>query len=154
MAALPEGSRDALLTAMSPETFAWILRQMNPVEPELLSARAGTRVLSPVLNEVRPHEAMEALPRLPIRQARQVAESLEQPLPDPELLDHRPNTARELMVVQYPTVSLDDLAASAQDGLRALAGCRQNRRRVVDSRELDSVKGGKHDRSAPAPRYD
>ena len=120
VAALPKGSRDALLTAMSPETFAWILRQMNPVEAARLSARVGTRLLSLVLNEVRPHEAMEALRRLPTRQARAVAETLEQPLPDQELLEHRPNTAGALMVALYPTVSLDDRAESALDGLRAL----------------------------------
>ena len=74
VAALPKGSRDALLTAMSPETFTWILRQMNPVDAGRLSARLGSRALSAVLAQVRPQTAMETLRRLPIRQARRVSE--------------------------------------------------------------------------------
>ena len=118
--ALPKGSRDALLTAMSPETVTWILRQMNPLDAARLSARLGSRALSFVLNQVRPQEAQEALQRLPTPQAQAVAENLEQPLPAPELLEHPPNTAGALMVVQFPTVNIGDQAESALDSLRAL----------------------------------
>ena len=120
VAALPGGSRDALLTAMSPETVTWILRQMNPLDAARLSARIGSRALSFVLNQVRPQEAMEALQRLPTPQAQAVAENLEQPLPAPELLDHPSNTAGALMVAQFPTVNIGDRAESALDSLRAL----------------------------------
>ena len=120
VAALPKGSRDALLTAMSPETVAWILRQMNPLDAARLSARLGSRALSFVLNQVRPQEAMEALQRLPTPQAQAVAENLEHPLPVPELLEHPPNTAGALMVAQFPTVNIGDRAESALDSLRAL----------------------------------
>ena len=120
VAALPKGSRDALLTAMSPETVTWILRQMNPLDAARLSARIGSRALSFVLNQVRPQEAMEALQRLPTPQAQAVAENLEQPLPAPELLEHPPNTAGALMVAQFPTVNIGDRAESALDSLRAL----------------------------------
>ena len=120
VAALPKGSRDALLTAMSPETVTWILRQMNPLDAARLSARLGSRALSFILNQVRPQEAMETLQRLRTPQAQEVAETLEQPLPAPELLEHPPNTAGALMVVQFPAVSLGDRAESALDSLRAL----------------------------------
>ena len=120
VAALPKGSRDALLTAMSPETVTWILRQMNPLDAARLSARIGSRALSFVLNQVRPQEAMEALQRLPTPQAQVVAETLEQPLPAPELLEHPSNTAGALMVAQFPTVNIGDRAESALDSLRAL----------------------------------
>ncbi len=124
VAALPRNSRNALVRAMPPETLTWILRQMNPLEAGRLSARLGTRALSFVLNEVRPQDAMEALRRLPRRQAQEVAEHLEQPLPAPELLDHRPDTAGALMVGQYPTVYLHGRAELAVDSLRALEGMR------------------------------
>ena len=124
VAALPRNSRNALVRAMPPETLTWILRQMNPLEAGRLSARLGTRALSFVLNEVRPQDAMEALRRLPRRQAQEVAEHLEQPLPAPELLEHRPDTAGALMVGQYPTVYLHGRAELAVDSLRALEGMR------------------------------
>ena len=120
VAALPKGSRDALLTAMSPETVTWILRQMNPLDAARLSARLGSRALSFVLNQVRPQEAMETLQRLPTSQAQAVAENLEQSLPTPELLEHPSNTAGALMVAQFPTVNIGDRAESALDSLRAL----------------------------------
>ena len=122
--ALPRTSRNALVRVMPPETLTWILRQMNPLEAGRLSARLGTRLLSFVLNEVRPHEAQEALQRLPTTQAQQVAGNLEQPLPAPEALEHPPNTAGALMVGQFPAVNIGDQAESAVDSLRALEGMR------------------------------
>ena len=120
VSALPRTSRNALVQVMPAETLTWILRQMNPVEAGRLSARLGSRLLSFVLNNVRPHEAQEALQRLPTPQAQEVAETLEQPLPAPELLEHPPNTAGALMVAQFPTVNTGDRAESALDSLRAL----------------------------------
>ena len=124
VAALPKGSRDALLTAMSPETFAWILRQMNPVEAGRLSARLGSRALSAVLGQVRPHAALETLRRLPRLQARQVAETLEQPLPDIESLEHRPRTAGALMVDEFPVAGLNELVVSVLEKLQELGDLR------------------------------
>ena len=120
LSALPRASRNTIVQVMPAETLTWILRQMNPLEAGRLSARLGSRALSFILSEVHPQEAMEALLRLPTRQAREVAENLEQPLPTPELLEHPPNTAGALMVVQFPTVNIGDRAESALDSLRAL----------------------------------
>ena len=120
VAALPKGSRDALLTAMSPETFAWVLRQMNPMEAGRLSARLGSRALSLVLDQVRPQEALETLRRLPIPHARRVAKSLEQPLPETEPLEHGPRTAGAMMVHTFPAVTLQERVDAALQGLREL----------------------------------
>ena len=77
-------------------------------------------MISTVLNQVHPREAMDTLLRLPKRQARTVAGTLEQPLPDPELLEHSRNTAGALMIIQFPTVRDSDLAEAALDNLREL----------------------------------
>ena len=124
VAALPKGSRDALLTAMSPETFAWILRQMNPVDAGRLSARLGSRALSLVLNQVRPQTASETLRSLPIPQARRVAESLEQPLPEAGMLEHETRTAGALMLNRFPVVGLQERADAALQSLRELEDLR------------------------------
>lgn len=124
VAALPKGSRDALLTAMSPETFAWILRQMNPVDAGRLSARLGSRALSLVLNQVRPQTAIETLRLLPIPQARRVAESLEQPLPEAKMLEHETRTAGALMLDRFPVVGLQERADAALQSLRELEDLR------------------------------
>ena len=120
VAALPRNSRDALVRVISPNTFAWILQQMNPMDAARLSARLGSRMISRVLNQVHPREAMDTLLRLPKRQARTVAGTLEQPLPDPELLEHSRNTAGSLMIIQFPTVKEGDLAEAALGSLREL----------------------------------
>ena len=120
VAALPRNSRDALVRVISPNTFAWVLQQMNPMDAARLSARLGSQMISTVLNQVHPREAMDTLLRLPKRQARTVAGTLEQPLPDPELLEHSRNTAGALMIIQFPTVRDSDLAEAALDNLREL----------------------------------
>lgn len=124
LTALPRSSRNAFLRALPPGTLTSILRQMNPIEAGRLSARLGTRFLSRALSEVRPWDAMETLRRLPIHRAREVAESLEQPLPAPELLEFAPGTAGALMLAQYPTVGLGERVGSALDSLRSLQGVR------------------------------
>ncbi len=117
---LPKTSRDTLVRVISPQTFAWILRQMNPIDAARLSARLGSRMLSRVLNQVHPRDAMDTLLRLPNRQAQEVAETLEQPLPDAQLLEHRNDTAGDLMIIVFPTVNIHDLVLSALNNLRAL----------------------------------
>ena len=49
-----------------------------------------------------------------------MAETLDQSLPDTELLEHRNNTAGALMIIEFPTVTIHDLALSALNNLRAL----------------------------------
>ena len=120
VAGLPRASRDSMVRVMSPETVAWMLRQMNPVEAGRVGTRLGSQMLSLVLGQLRPQQALETLRRLPILRAQEVAETLEQPLADTELLDHEPDTAGALMVSQLPTVEIDGLAEAARDGLRAL----------------------------------
>ena len=120
LAGLPRTSRQALVTVIPPATFTWILRQMNPVDAARLSARLGSNALSFVLEQVNPWEAMEALLRLPTRQARQVAESLEEPLPSAEVLDYPVDSAGGLMVIQFPVVDVHGQVRSALDSLRAL----------------------------------
>ncbi len=108
------------MRVISPNTFAWILQQMNPMDAARLSARLGSRMISRVLNQVHAREAMDTLLRLPNRQAWSVAGTLEQPLPDPELLEHSRHTAGALVIIQFPTVREGDLAEAALDNLREL----------------------------------
>ena len=124
VASLPKGSRDVLVRVMSPETFASILRQMNPMDAGRLSARIGSRALSFVLNQVRPQVALETLLRLPKSQAREVIESLEQPLPDTALLEHKPDTAGAIMVNQFPVVGMHEMAMSAIGSLQEMGEMR------------------------------
>ncbi len=93
---------------------------MNPMDAARLSARLGSRMLSRVLNQVHPRDAMDTLLRLPNRQAQEVAETLEQPLPDSELLEHRNDTAGDLMIIVFPMVNIHDLVLAALNNLRAL----------------------------------
>lgn len=116
---LPRTSRDAMIHVMSPDTVAWMLRQMNPVQAARVGTRLGSRVLTFVLDQLRPHQAIATLRRLPIRRAHEVAESLEQPLDETEFLAFEADTARALMVEQVPTAGIDGLAESARDSLRS-----------------------------------
>ena len=120
VAGLPPTSRDALIRLMSPETVAWMLRQMNPVAASRLGARLGSNTLSFVLGQVHPQQALQTLRRLPMRRAREVAEALEQPLPDSDLLTHAPDTAGSLMVTRFPKVGIDCRAGDARKSLLAL----------------------------------
>ena len=117
---LPRASRDAMILVMSPDTVAWMLRQMNPVQAARVGTRLGSQMLTFVLGQLRPHQAIATLRRLPIRRANEVAESLEQPLAETEFLAFESDTAGALMVEQVPTVGIDGLAESARDSLRNL----------------------------------
>ena len=120
VAGLPRASRGALVRVMSPQTVAWMFRQMNPVEAGRVGTRLGSRLLTSVIGQVHPDQAMTILRRLPIPRLREVAESLDEPLPDTELLVQEPDTAGALMVAELPTVAIDGNANAARDKLREL----------------------------------
>ena len=67
VAGLPRASRGALVRVMSPQTVAWMLRQMNPVEAGRVGTRIGSRLLTSVIDQVHPDQALAILRRLPIR---------------------------------------------------------------------------------------
>ena len=141
VASLPRTSRDAMVRAMSPDTVAWMLRQMNPVEAGRVGARLGAGVLSFVIDQVNPQQALETLRSLPIPRAREVSKALERPLPDADIFQHTPRTAGALMVTEFPAVHLDDRAATALDSLRTLDGMARKFTHVLiinDDHELGS----------------
>ncbi len=119
VAGLPRSSRYALVHVMSPETVAWILRQMNPVEAGRVGTRLGSQMLSFVLDQLHPRVAMETLRRLPTIRTREVVDTLELPVEDTAILAHPPDTAGSLMVPQFPAVRADGHAKEARDSLRA-----------------------------------
>ena len=120
IAGLPGASREALLRLMSPETVAWILRQMNPVEAGRVGARLGVRGLSFVLSQINPVHALATLRQLPIHRARTVAETLDQPLPEADVLTQAADTAGALMVTGFPTVSMDGRIEAARESVAEL----------------------------------
>ena len=124
VASLPRTSRDVMLRVMSPETVAWMLRQMNPVEAGRVGTRLGAQMLTFVLRQVHPNQALATLRRIPFLRPHEVAESLERPLAAEELLAHEPDTAGSLMVTHLPTVGLEGLVEAAQEGLRELTEVR------------------------------
>ena len=141
VAGLPRASRDAMVHVMSPETVAWMLRQMNPVEAGRVGTRLGSQLLTLVIGQVHPNQALATLRRLPILRAHEVVESLEQPLADAELLTHAPDTAGALMVAQLPTVGIDGLAETARDSLRVLSEIRNKLTHIFVVGEGDDLVG-------------
>ena len=119
VAGLPRNSRDAMVRVMSPETLAWVLRQMNPVEAGRVGMRLGSHALSFVLDQIHPQYAVDILRRLPIMRAREVVKILEQPLPATDIVAHPPDTAGALMVSEFPAVRIDSQAKAARDSLRS-----------------------------------
>ena len=111
---------EAMIRVMSPETVAWMLRQMNPVVAGRVGTRLGVQMLRFVLSQVHPNQALATLRRIPILRPQEVAESLEQPQAVEELLAHEPDTAGSLMVTQLPTVDIDGLAEAARESLGVL----------------------------------
>lgn len=125
VAGLPRTSRDALVRVMSPDTVAWILRQMNPLEAGRVATRLGSNALSFFLAQVHPRQALAVLDWLPLLRAREVAKSLETPPEDTEaVLGHAPDTAGALMLAQLPIVSADSLVEAARERLRTLEEAR------------------------------
>ena len=121
---LPRQSREAMVRVMSPETVAWMLRQMNPVEAGRVGTRLGVKVLSFVFGQLHPGQALATLRRLPFLRPHDVAEALEQPLADEDTLAYGPDTAGSLMVAELPTVDVDGLAQSARENLAQLSETR------------------------------
>ena len=119
VASLPRASMEAMVRVMSPETVAWMLRQMNPVVAGRVGTRLGVQMLKFVLGQVHPNQALATLRRIPILRPQEVAESLEQPQVVEELLAHEPDTAGSLMVTQLPMVDIDGPAEGARENLRA-----------------------------------
>ena len=120
VAGLPRASRGTLVRVMSPQTVAWMLRQMNPVEAGRVGTRIGSRLLTSVIGQVHPDQALAILRRLPIPRVHEVAESLDEPLPEAELLAQEPDTAGALMVAELPSTPIDGLAGAARDRLKEL----------------------------------
>ncbi len=58
---LPRTSRDAMVRVMSPDTVAWMLRQMNPVEAARVGTRLGVQALTFVLQQMHPQHALATL---------------------------------------------------------------------------------------------
>ena len=120
VAGLPRASRDVMVRVMSPDTVVWMLRQMNPVEAGRVGTRLGSQALGFVLGQVHPRQALATLRRISLPRAQEVAESLEEPLAETELLAHEPDTAGSLMVTHLPSVGVDERAEGARESLRAL----------------------------------
>ena len=117
VAGLPHASRDTMLRVMSPETVAWMLRQMNPIEAGRVSTRIGARVLALCSgNSIRGRRSAcfagcrRALAAMLPRQ----------PAAETTPLEHPPDTAGSLMVGRFPSVAIGDGAESARARLRAL----------------------------------
>ena len=120
LAGLPRASTAALLRVMSPESVAWMLNQMNPVEAGRLGRRLGSRMLSPVLRQIQPQQALATLRRLPTLRLRELREILGESVEDSELPAHSPDTAGSIMVDQFPSVGTGERADSARASLREL----------------------------------
>ena len=135
VASLPRASRDAMLRVMSPETVAWMLRQMNPVVAGRVGTRLGVQMLTFVLSQLHPNQALATLRRIPFLRPREVAESLEQPLVAEDIIAHEPDSAGTLMVTQLPTVEIDGLAEAARASLGALQEVRDKFTHVYVTRD-------------------
>ena len=120
LAGLPGASRDTLLRVMSPDTVAWMLRQMNPVEAARVGTRLGFRALTFVLQQMHPQQALATLRSLPLYRSQALAETLDESLTDIDLIAKAPDTAGSLMVGEYPSVSIDGTAEDARDSVRSL----------------------------------
>ena len=115
---LPRTSREALVRVISPETFAWVLRQMNPIQASRVGTRLGSNMLSFVLGQVNPGVALQTLHRIRVTHAHDVAQALEQPPSAPDVLAHSEGSAGALMSTEVPVVDIDSDVARARDSLR------------------------------------
>ena len=122
LAGLPRTSRDTLLRVMSPDTLAWVLRQMNPVEAGRLASRLGVGVVAFALRQVNPQRAIATLRRLPTPHARAVVETLDEPLAADDLLAHPSRQRRRAHGPCLPHgPHPHGQAGAARDSVRALA---------------------------------
>ena len=101
LAGLPRASTATLLRVMSPESVAWMLNQMNPVEAGRLGRRLGSRMLSPVLRQIQPQQALATLRRLPTLRLRELRERAARSLSrhcraDPRRISRGQRAARSL----------------------------------------------------------
>ena len=135
VAGLPRSGRDAVLRVMSPDTVAWMLRQMNPIEAGRVGARIGVNTLTFVLRQVNPQHALGLLRRLPRRHAEQLAETFDEPSVDADLLAESPDIAAALMVAEYPAVASAANAEAARAVVRAM---NEDRRKFTHVYVLDS----------------
>ena len=141
VASLPRASRETMIGVMSPETVVWMLRQMNPVVAGRVGTRLGVRMLTFVLSQVHPNQALATLRRIPLLRPQEVAESLEQPLVEEAILAHEPDTAGSLMVTQLPLVDIEGLAEAARENLGALRDIRDRLTHVYVVRDGDDLAG-------------
>ena len=141
VASLPRASRDVMLRVMSPETVAWMLRQMNPVVAGRVGTRLGVQMLTFVLSQLHPSQALATLRRIPFLRPREAAESLEQPLVAEDIIAHEPDSAGTLMVTQLPTVDIGGLAEAARTSLGALQEVRDKFTHVYVTRDGGDLVG-------------
>ena len=141
VASLPRASRDSMVRVMSPETVAWMLRQMNPIVAGRVGTRLGVQLLSFVFGQIHPTQALAMLRRIPFLPSQGVAESLDQPQAAEEILAHEPDTAWSLMVTQVPAVGIDGLAEEARESLRALDDIRHKLTHVYVEGEAGDLVG-------------
>ncbi len=118
---LPRTSRDTMLRVVSPESVTWLLQQMNPLEAARLGTRLGTRMLSFVFTQVHPRHAYETLRRLPFFPKRGVAENLDDPAVETEVLAHDPTAAGSLMDSRLPAMLYDRTVEDVKDRLREMS---------------------------------
>ena len=134
LASLPRSSRDTIMGIVDPETLTWMFRQMNPLEAGKVAARLGSQLITGVLNQVNPRNAMQTLLKLRLPQAREVSGNLELEVAEREAFQYAPGTAGALMVPEYPVVRQDETVAEALANLRDMGTLRYefNRVYVVD----------------------
>ena len=141
VAGLPRSSREAMLRIMSPETVAWMFRQMNPAVAARIGTRIGSGMMSAILRQLRPQLALETLRRLPTlrirpllaletlrrlptlrirRESGSVESQLEETLDESEPLAHSLGEAGAIMTASFPSVGRSELVESARANLRAL----------------------------------
>lgn len=137
IASLPRNSRDSFIRLMDPDAVTWMLRQMNPLQAGRVATRLGSQLLAGVLAQANPRNAMGALLRIRLPQAREMAGSLEQPVEEGDALEFEPGTASALMVPEFPKVRLDATVSEALASLRDIGETRHefNRVYVVDSED-------------------
>ncbi|MDE2779028.1 MAG: magnesium transporter [Chloroflexota bacterium] len=130
IASLPRSSRDTIVRIVEPETLTWMFRQMNPLQAGRVAAHLGSQLISGVLDQVNPRNAMHTLLKMRLPQAREVSGNLELEVAEREAFQYATGTAGALMVPEYPFVSLDETVAEALANLRDMGSLRYEFSRV------------------------